>query len=135
MIEKQSKEEEMQPIKNFLRKAIPLFFHLVLHVFPDIELVVGLKKKETKKKITRSLRIEGPGTPGQRLKLTFCTKIIHNYYTVKNVPVFVPVFLYAVTNMLIFQIERIISSDEKWFNYIVTFFFGKCQKIGLVRQH
>ena len=41
-------------------------------------------------------------------------------YTVKNLPV----FLYAVT-MLIFQIERIISS-EKWFNYIV----GKCQNLG-----
>ena len=41
-------------------------------------------------------------------------------YTVKNVPVFVPVFLYAVT-MLSFQIKRIISS-EKWFNYIVPFF-------------
>ena len=38
----------------------------------------------------------------------------------KNVHVFVPVFLYAVT-MLIFQIKRIISS-EKWFNYVVTFF-------------
>ena len=67
MIEKQSKEEEMQPIKNFLRKAIPLFFHLALHAFPDIGLVGWIeKKKETKKKITRSLRIEGPGTPGQR---------------------------------------------------------------------
>ena len=43
-------------------------------------------------------------------------------YTVKNVPVFVPVLLYAVT-MLIFHIKRIISS-EKWFNYVVTFFFG-----------
>ena len=42
-------------------------------------------------------------------------------YTVKNVPVFIPVFLYAVT-MLMFQIKRIISS-EKWFNYIMTFFF------------
>ena len=39
----------------------------------------------------------------------------------KNVHVFVPVFLYAVT-MLIFQIKRIISS-EKWCNYIVSFFF------------
>ena len=34
---------------------------------------------------------------------------------------FFPVYLYAVT-MLIFQIKRIISS-EKWFNYVVTFFF------------
>ena len=41
-------------------------------------------------------------------------------YTVQNVPVFVSVYLYAVT-MLIFQIKRIISS-EKWFNYVVTFF-------------
>ena len=39
----------------------------------------------------------------------------------KNVHVFVPVFLYAVT-MLIFQIKRIISS-EKWCNYIISFFF------------
>ena len=39
-------------------------------------------------------------------------------YTVKNLPV----FLYAVT-MLIFQIERIISS-EKWFNYAITFFLN-----------
>ena len=39
----------------------------------------------------------------------------------KNVHVFVPVFLYAVT-VLIFQIKRIISS-EKWCNDVVTFFF------------
>ena len=39
----------------------------------------------------------------------------------KNVHVFVPVFLYAVT-VLIFQIKRIISS-EKWCNYVVAFFF------------
>ena len=45
---------------------------------------------------------------------------MHNIL-LKNVPVFVPVFLYAVT-MLIFQIKRIISS-EKWFHYVVTFFF------------
>ena len=42
-------------------------------------------------------------------------------YTVKNVPVLVRVFLYAV-NMLNFQIKIIISS-EKWCNYFVTFFF------------
>ena len=39
----------------------------------------------------------------------------------KNVPVFVPVFLYIVT-ILIFHIKRIIS-NEKWFNYVVPFFF------------
>ena len=50
----------------------------------------------------------------------------------KNVHVFVPVFLYAVT-MLIFQIKRIISS-EKWFNYFVTFFFVlKMPKIWVSR--
>ena len=57
------------------------------------------------------------------LKVNICifgsTKCI--YYAVKNVPVFVPVFLYAVT-MLIFQIKRIISR-EKWFNNVVTIFF------------
>ena len=42
-------------------------------------------------------------------------------HTVKYVPVLAPVFLYVVT-MLIFQIKRIISS-EKWFNYVVPFFF------------
>ena len=36
--------------------------------------------------------------------------------------------------MLIFQIKRIISS-EKWFNYIVTFFFfWKCPKFGSVSR-
>ena len=53
-------------------------------------------------------------------------------YTVKNVPVFVPVLLYAVT-MLIFHIKRIISS-EKWFNYVVTFFFLKMPKIWVGRM-
>ena len=47
----------------------------------------------------------------------------------KNVHVFVPVFLYAVT-MLIFQIKRIISS-EKWLNYVVTvFFFENAKNLG-----
>ena len=49
----------------------------------------------------------------------------------KNVHVFVPVFLYAVT-MLIFQFKRIISS-EKWCNYVVTFFFSKMPKIWVGR--
>ena len=53
-------------------------------------------------------------------------------YTVKNVPVLVPVFLHAV-NMLNYQIKIIISS-EKWFNNVVTvfFFFWKMKKIGSV---
>ena len=41
---------------------------------------------------------------------------------------FVPAFLYAVT-MLIFQIKRIISR-EKWFNYVVTFFFENAKNLG-----
>ena len=45
----------------------------------------------------------------------------------KNVHVFVPVFLYAVT-MLIFQIKRIVSS-EKWCNHVVTFFSSENAKI------
>ena len=52
-------------------------------------------------------------------------------HTVKNAPVFVPVFLYAVT-MLIFQIKRIISG-EKWFNQVVTlffFFFWNAKNLG-----
>ena len=51
---------------------------------------------------------------------------MHNILS-KNVPVFVPVFLFTVT-VLTFQIKRIISS-EKWFNYVVTsFFFLKMPK-------
>ena len=34
--------------------------------------------------------------------------------------------------MLVFQIKRIISS-EKWFNYVVTFFFLKMLKIWVGR--
>ena len=49
--------------------------------------------------------------------LTKCT-----IKTVKNAPVFVPVFLYAVT-MLIFQTKRIIS-NEKWFNYVDSLLFS-----------
>ena len=49
---------------------------------------------------------------------TKCT-IYYNYK--KNVPVFVPVFPYAVA-MLIFQIKRIISS-EKWFNDVVIYIY------------
>ena len=40
--------------------------------------------------------------------------------------VFVPVFLYDVT-ILIFQLKRIISS-EKWFHYVLTFFFSENAK-------
>ena len=64
--------------------------------------------------------------PGQSIK--FFPHITQDGYTVKNVHVFVPVFLYAVT-MLIFQIKRIISS-EKWFHYVVTFCFENAKNMG-----
>ena len=115
-------------------KAIPLFFSLASNAFSDIGLVGRIEKKKKQKKIfTRSLG--GPGTPGWCLRLTFTYLDWRNaQYPVKNAPVFVPVFLYAVT-MLIFQTKRIIS-NEKWFNYVdlLLFFFGKCQKFGLVGQ-
>ena len=40
-------------------------------------------------------------------------------------------FSLCCLTMLIVQIKRIISS-EKWCNYVVTFFFWKCQKFGSV---
>ena len=81
---------------------------------------VGLKKKP-KKQNHKKCRNRRPWYPRTMLKVN-----VHIFgltkYTIycKNVYVFVPVFLYAVTT-LIFQIKRIISS-EKWFNYVVTFF-------------
>ena len=46
----------------------------------------------------------------------------------KNVHVFVPVFLDAITK-LIFEIKRITSS-EKWCKYVVTFFFENAKNLG-----
>ena len=42
----------------------PLFFRLSSNAFPDIGSVGRNEKKNTSKKITRSLGIGGPGTPG-----------------------------------------------------------------------
>ena len=60
--------ESFVPLAHKLqkRKAIPLFFHLASDAFPDIGFVSWIEKKKETKKITRSLGIEGPGTPGQR---------------------------------------------------------------------
>ena len=57
--------------------------------------------------------------------------MVGSWYNVKNVPVFVPVFLYA-DSMLIFQINTIISS-EKWFNYEATFFLLKMPEVWVGR--
>ena len=111
---------------SFLMRPSPLFFRLLIasNAFPDIgsPRSVGLKKKNLKKKKkSKKSRNRRPWYPRMTLKvniyifgLTKCTIYC------KNVPVFVPVLLYVVT-MLIFQINRIISS-EKWFNCVVTFF-------------
>ena len=44
--------------------AIPFFFRLASNAFPGVGSVGRIEKKKTKKKITRSLGIGGPGTPG-----------------------------------------------------------------------
>ena len=46
-------------------RPFPFFLRLPSNAFPDVG-SVGLKKKKLKKKITRSLEIVGPGTPGRR---------------------------------------------------------------------
>ena len=86
--------------------------------------LVGLKKKDLQKKNHKKSRNRRPWYPRMTLKvnihifgLTKCTIYC------KKCSCFVPVFLYAVTKLM-FQIKRIISR-EKWFNYIVTFFFWK----------
>ena len=100
-------------------KAIPPFFSFSVECVSWcwVGRSVGLKKKNHKKSRNRR-----PWYPRMTLKvnihifgLTKCTIYC------KKCSCFVPVFLYAVT-MLIFQIKRIISS-EKWFNYVVPFFF------------
>ena len=116
--------------KNNNKKVIPVFFFVYRRMR---FLTLGrIEKKKPKKKITRSLGISGPGTPGRRQKSTFTYLDEQNaQHTVKNVLVFVPVFLYVVT-MLNLEIKRIISSKKR-LNYVVTFFFfWKCQKFGSV---
>ena len=84
-------------------------------------------KENKNKKNQKKSRNRRPWYPRTTLKVNIHIFGLTNaQFTVKNVHVFVPVFLYAVT-MLIFQIKRIISS-EKWFNYVVTLFL-KMSKI------
>ena len=106
--------------KNNNKKVIPVFFFVYRRMR---FLTLGrIEKKKPKKKITRSLGISGPGTPGRRQKSTFTYLDEQNaQHTVKNVLVFVPVFLYVVT-MLNLEIKRIISSKKR-LNYVVTLFF------------
>ena len=98
----------------------PLFFRFASDAFPDIGSVGRIEKKILKKNHEKS-RNKRPCYPRTTLKVNIPIFGLTKYtiYCKKNVPVFVPVFLYSVT-MLIFQIKRIISS-EKWFNYVVTF--------------
>ena len=50
-----------------MSKAIPFFFFVYRRMrFLILSRSVGLKKKKNTKKITRSLGILGPGTPGRR---------------------------------------------------------------------
>ena len=50
-----------------LVRPSPFFLYLPSNAFPDIGSVGQSEKKKKKlKKITRSLGIVGPGTPGQR---------------------------------------------------------------------
>ena len=106
------------------------------NAFPDIGSVGRVKKKQKNKKNHKKPRKGRPGTPGSLLwilettthepKINMAEKLVDvivklrqrgkkgsptetpvRQYTVKNVPVFVLVFLWAVT-MLIFQIKRII---------------------------
>ena len=78
------------------------------------------KKNLNKKKNDKKSQNRRPWYPRMTLKVN-----IHIFGLTKcpiyckNVAVFYPIFLYAVT-MLFFQIKRIFSS-EKWFNYVVTF--------------
>ena len=50
----------------------------------------------------------------------------------KNVHVFVLVFLYAVT-MLIFRLKELFQVKIDVTTSLLFFFFGKCQKFGLGR--
>ena len=102
-----------------------LFFRLASNAFPDVGSVGRMEKKRSKKKNHKKSQNRKPcWYPRMKLKvnihifgLTKCTIYC------KKCSCFVPVFLYAVTKLM-FQIKRIISR-EKWFNYIVTFFFEK----------
>ena len=105
-------------------KAIPFFFRLASNAFPDIESVGRIEKKPKKQNHKKS-RNRRPWYPRMTLKinihifgLTKCTIYC------KKCPCFCSCFLLQMLSlyMFIFQIKRIISS-EKWFNYVVTFFF------------
>ena len=47
-------------------------------------------------------------------------------YTVKNVPV-LSLFFSRLLPCSFFRVKELFKS-KKWFNYLVTFFFGKCQE-------
>ena len=81
--------------------------------FPILGRSVGLKKKILKKNQEKSQN-KRPCYPRTTIKVNiplFGLTKYTIYCKKKNVPVFVPVFLYSVTT-LIFQIKRIISSEK-----------------------
>ena len=105
-----------------IKPSPPFFFRLASNAFPDVGRSVGLKKKKPQTKNHKKSRNRRPWYPRMALKVTIhifgltkCT------ICCKKSSCFRSCFPYAVTT-LIFQMKRIISS-EKWFNYVVTFFF------------
>ena len=122
----------------------PFFFCLASNAFPDIG-SVGQIEKKTLKKITRSLGIGGPSTPAYMKHIYIFRRVSFSYIYIFGLTKCILAILLKKCScfcscfslhypMLIFQIKRIISS-EKWFNYIVTFFFfWKCPKFGLVSR-
>ena len=84
----------------FPLRPSPFFLRLPSNAFPDIGSVGRIEKKKNLKQNHKKSRNSRPWYPRTKENVQ---------YTVKNVHVFVPVFLYAIT-MLIFQIKR--RSDD-----------------------
>ena len=99
-----------------------LCFRFASNVFPDLGRLVGLKKKDVKKKNKKSQNRK-PWYSRMTLKVNiYIFGLTKSTIHCKKCSSFCSCLLCAVT-MLIFHIKRIISS-EKWFNYVVTFFLN-----------
>ena len=105
-----------------------LCFRFASNVFPDLGRSVRLKIKRRKKKNKKSQNRK-PWYSRMTLKVNiYIFGLTKSTIHCKKCSCFCSCLLYAVT-MLIFQIKRIISS-EKWFNYVVTFFFENAKNLG-----